>query len=69
MKITYLMHPHPDGYYATFPDIPMLIVGGMSITQVEQMIESAIKIHKTSLREQGIELSRPVVFAKTIEVE
>jgi predicted RNase H-like HicB family nuclease len=41
----------------------------MSITQVEQMIEGAIKIHKTSLREQGIELSRPVVFAKTIEVE
>jgi predicted RNase H-like HicB family nuclease len=69
MKYTYLMHPHPDGYYATFPDIPLLVVAGMSIPQVEQMIPSAIKIHHTSLREQGIELPRPVVFAKNIEVE
>jgi len=57
-----------DGFYATCPDIPQLVIAGKSISEIEKKIPTAVAVHKASLQENGLALPDPKHFCKVIEI-
>lgn len=58
---------HTDsGYVAWIPDVPGCVAGALTLERTEELVHEALYLHRHTLKAEGIEISPPSSFSKTI---
>ena len=68
MTFTVIYEKGPTSWGAYVPDLPGVISVGDSRTEVEQLIQEAIELHIEGMREEGLAIPSPSIFAGVVEV-
>ena len=56
------------GWGAHVPDLPTIIVGADTREEAEKLVREAIELHLEDLKEQGLAVPPPQIYAASIEV-
>ena len=68
MRYAIVIEQAEGNYSAYVPDLPGCIATGTTIQEIEQQIREAIEFHLDGLREDGLDIPKPVSKVEDVEV-
>ncbi|MBP6382920.1 MAG: type II toxin-antitoxin system HicB family antitoxin [Pseudomonadales bacterium] len=68
MRYAIVIEQAEGNYSAYVPDLPGCIATGTTIQEIEQQIREAIEFHLDGLREDGLDIPKPVSKVEYVEV-
>ena len=68
MKYLIILEETQTGFSAYSPDLPGCIATGKSVEETEFNMQGAVKFHLEGMREDGMELPRPLSRVSYFEV-
>ena len=68
MKYLIILEETKTGFSAYSPDLPGCIATGKSVEETEFNMQGAVKFHLEGMREDGMELPRPLSRVSYFEV-
>jgi predicted RNase H-like HicB family nuclease len=68
MKYAVVIAKGPSSFGASVPDLPGCIAVGVTLEEVERLIQEAIALHIDGLRREGLPVPEPGTIVTTVEV-
>ena len=68
MRYAIVIEKAEGNYSAYVPDLPGCVAVGDTVEECEMSIQEAIEFHLRGLREDGIEIPKPVSILREVEI-
>jgi predicted RNase H-like HicB family nuclease len=69
MRYAIIIERAKENYYAYAPDLPGCAATGTTIEEVEEQRKEAIAFHIEGMREEGLEIPKPVTLCGYLETK